>query len=197
MAQLGSKRKSVPVIGITCRNARDLPDRSGLYERAIEKAGGSPALYNDRKLFSLEIEDPQRIDFEMTLLREIMSLNKPILGICYGMQLINVFFGGTLYRDVLAQVEKSLDHREKIHSIIMQNNPYIRSGEFQVGSSHHEAVKRAGRGIIPFAYAPDAVIEAFYLAKYGFLLGVQWHPERMESPVDSALFERFVEVCLD
>lgn len=217
-------KRFVPIIAITCRSLQELPEHPDLYRGAVEKAGGSsdfispktdarkiarscagvvipggrdpdPALYGEKEVFDLEIETPVRINFEMLLLREIIGLRKPVLGICYGMQLINIFFGGCLYQDISAQRTESLNHKEGMHPIRMGNNPYMDGGELLVNSSHHEAVKEAGRGIIPFGYAPDGLIEAFYLEGYGFLLGVQWHPERMQSAMSRSLFERFVEAC--
>lgn len=214
-----------PIIGITCRSLQELPEHADLYLEAVEKAGGSsdfispaadlrkvarscagvvipggrdpdPALYEEKKVFGLlEIENPVRIHFEMLLLREIISLRKPVLGICYGMQLINIFFGGCLYQDISAQRAESLNHKEGMHSITIGDNPYVRRGNLLVNSSHHQAIKQAGGGLIPFGYAPDGLMEAFYRQKYGFLLGVQWHPERMQSAVNRSLFERFVEAC--
>jgi putative glutamine amidotransferase len=219
-------RKKAPLIGITCRSLEDLPRCPDLYAEAVDKAGGSsffipavpevkgladrcagliipggsdpaPDLYGEKRLYRLEIEDPGRIIFDLALLSEIIRLRKPVLGICYGMQLINIFFGGTLYQDIRSQVPGSLKHEGEMHSIIIEDNPNVRSGEFVVNSFHHQAVKDPGRGVIPFASAGDGIAEAFYLKECRFILGVQWHPERMQSPLNTQLFEAFVEACRD
>ncbi len=111
------------------------------------------------------------------------------------MQLINVFFGGSLYQDISSQKPDSLNHKEGMHSATIIDNPFIAAGGAMVNTSHHQAVKTAGRGIIPFAFAPDGITEAFFLESYGFLLGVQWHPERMDTPLTRSIFERFIEAC--
>ncbi len=219
-------RKKAPLIGITCRGLEDLPRYPELYAEAVNRAGGSsffippgpdvkelsdhcdgliipggsdpaPDLYGEKRLYRLEIEEPGRTNFELALLREIIRLRKPVLGICYGMQLINIFFGGTLYQDVLTQVPGSLNHEGEMHSIIIKDNPNADSGEFVVNSFHHQAVKDPGKGIIPFASAGDGIAEAFYLKEYRFLLAVQWHPERVQSPLNTQLFEGFIGSCRD
>ncbi|MEJ2696680.1 MAG: type 1 glutamine amidotransferase [Candidatus Sulfobium sp.] len=219
-------RKSVPLIGMTCRGLGNLPAHPDLYRRAVERAGGSsifippgtdvkdislscdgfiipggrdpaPASYNEGSLFSLETEDPQRTGFELMLLHEIIRLRKPVLGICYGMQLINIFFGGSLYQDIRGQIPGSLEHERKMHPVIISGNPFMKSGEFPVNSRHHQAVKETGRGVVVFAYARDGITEAFYLEEYRFLVGVQWHPERNGSALSSALFGKFIEACRD
>ncbi len=154
-----------------------------------------PSSYDEDPMFPLVREDGRRTDFEISLLHEIIRLGRPILGICYGMQLINVFFGGSLYQDIGSQRPDSLNHREGVHRILISSNPFIPTGEAEVNTSHHQAVKTMGRGIMPFAVAADGVTEAFYLVSYGFLLGLQWHPERMDTALTARIFERFIEAC--
>lgn len=157
----------------------------------------APALYNEKKNFDIDIdiEDDRRTGFELKLLHEIIRLRKPVLGICYGMQIINICFGGSLYQDIRAQTPKGLMHEREMHPVIIKENPYIESGNYEVNSHHHQAVKDSGEGIIPFAFSPDGVIEAVYLERYDFLLGVQWHPERVQSPPNEALFQRLAGAC--
>jgi putative glutamine amidotransferase len=155
-----------------------------------------PSCYNENTLFDLAPESPERIEFEFSLLREIIRLKKPIMGICYGMQIVNVMQGGSLYQDLGSQLDRTIDHRQGTHSISVRDNPFLETGRQTVNSSHHQGVKKLGEGLVSFATAEDGLVEAFYREGYGFLVGVQWHPERMEGPWTEGLFRRFVGECL-
>jgi putative glutamine amidotransferase len=213
-----------PLIAITCGTDAGLPRRRDLYEIVVKEAGGeavfvSPqttvsdlsnrydgfiipggrdldaSLYGESPLSQITPEETARTDFEFSLLHAIIRLQKPVLGICYGMQLINVFFQGSLYQDICRQVPESLDHSKGGHSITIEDNPVIEACESEVNSSHHQAVKQAGKGLNPFAHARDGIIEAFYGVGYGFLIGVQWHPERMQNSLTKPLLGRFIGAC--
>lgn len=212
------------LIGIT-RGAEDSSVRSpALYIQSVERAGGKaefiplqqdagpvvrhysgfiipggrdldPSLYGEEGIFEIACEEKGRVDFENTLLREIMKAGKPILGICYGMQLLNVFFGGSLYQDIAAQTAGSSEHRKGAHRIRVIRNPYMHGGWHKVPSSHHQAVKILGSGMRAFAYAEDGIIEGCYHADYGFLMGVQFHAERMNTHFSEKIFGAFVGAC--
>jgi putative glutamine amidotransferase len=154
-----------------------------------------PFLYGESPLPGTVLEEPGRTEFEFSLLGEIMKERKPVLGICYGMQLINVFLKGSLFQDVRSMPPGPIDHRKGSHIIEIRDNPYLKPGECEVNSSHHQAIRRAGAGMKPWAYAVDGVIEGVYCEGYDFLVGVQWHPERMESLLTTNLFRRFIDAC--
>jgi putative glutamine amidotransferase len=218
------ERKGRPLIGITCYSILNLPKGFESYVASLTKAGGrtvllspgkdiadivgevtgvvipggkdlAPSFYGETLLHEIDPENRERIEFEFSLLNEIIRLERPVLGICYGMQVLNVFLGGSLYQDISSQVAASIDHRAGTHIIEVGGNPFLEEGSFQVNSSHHQAVKELGNGIRPFAFAPDGIIEAVYMEGHIFFVGVQWHPERMDNIPSQQLFEGFVGAC--
>jgi putative glutamine amidotransferase len=143
--------------------------------------------------YKMKIVDRKRSDFELSLIREIIKPRMPVLGICYGMQLINVAFGGSLYQDIKAQLPLAIDHKKNYHMIKVRDNDYIPAGEFKVNSSHHQAIKVEGQGLKTVAISGDNIIEAICMDDYPFFLGVQWHPERLKDKLSVKIFKSLVE----
>jgi putative glutamine amidotransferase len=114
------------------------------------------------------------------------------------MQLLNVAFGGTLYQDIESQVSVEINHKKDYHIIVITENRFLEKGRFSVNSTHHQAIKKLGTGLSAFAYSTDNLIEAFFRENYPFLIGVQWHPERLkDKELSLRLFELFVEASGD
>lgn len=214
-----------PLIGITTDIQEDLLKLKRQYSDCVEKAGGHPVLlpphkdisstalridallipgsddlhpsyYKEDLNFELKIVNKDKSDFELALFHEIIKLRKPVLGICYGMQLINVALGGALYQDLKSQLPEALDHKKGGHKIGLDDNPFIYKGDFDVNSIHHQAIKTLGKGLKVIACSEDNVIEAVFFDSYPFLLGVQWHPERENNNLASRIFEAFVEASV-
>jgi len=111
----------------------------------------------------------------------------PLLGICGGMQTINVAFGGSLIQDIASQLDSPVAHRQLApatqlsHAVKIAPKSLLRRivGRVRllVNSSHHQSVKRVAPPLVMSAVAPDGVIEAVESPAHAFLLGVQWHPE--------------------
>jgi putative glutamine amidotransferase len=155
----------------------------------------APERYGEVRTAAVQPEDDTRTAFELNLLETVLKYNKPVFGICYGMQLINIYLGGSLLQDISAQLPQALDHCSGRHDVSAGANPYIPEGTWTVNSSHHQAVRNLGNGLVAAAFSPDGIIEAFYSDQPGFLLGVQWHPERMKEQFSDILFDRFIAAC--
>lgn len=194
----------------------DEPTLRAIYEHldGVFLTGGvdvGPERYGEEKHALCGQTDPARDWTELTLLRWAMADRKPVLGVCRGMQVINVAAGGSLYQDVSAQHPKAHKHdyfpvggysRDYIsHNVRIE--PGSRLGrilgaeEAPVNSMHHQGIKRLADGLIATAHAPDGLIEGVEGANGQFLLGVQWHPEELTESSASMrrLFTAFLETA--
>ena len=216
--------KDKPLIAITTGGEKHFPRKPELYLQAVHAAHGTavfigpdmsimdavkrytgliipgggdidPLLYNEERIADMDLEDERRVKFDLALFHSAVKQGIPVLGICYGMQLINVAMGGTLLQDIGTQKGEAINHREGGHEIEVDDNLYLGAGRYEVNSSHHQAVKDIARGLASFAVAPDGVTEAFCSLQRRFLLGVQWHPERMNNMISEKIFTAFIEAC--
>lgn len=135
-------------------------------------------------------------------------LGKPILGICRGMQVMNIAFGGTLYQDLPSQKEGVIQHSQKAprsegtHVVAVMPDSFLekcfQEGSILVNSHHHQAVKDLADQFKITAKASDGVVEAIESTMGSWMLGVQWHPEALTDAGredQRKLFEKFVEIC--
>jgi putative glutamine amidotransferase len=163
----------------------------------------SPLTYGERPLRAEWEGDRVRDMYEIDLLQEFISAGKPVLGICRGLQLINVALGGTLYQDIRFQHGDDLEHHnvdaydQHYHSIALVAGSglarlYPDVGSARVNSIHHQAVKDLGKDLAVEALSiPDDLVEAIRWRGSGYLVGVQWHPELID-PNDTALLDSAV-----
>jgi len=128
-------------------------------------------------------ENADRVAWDRRLLDGVHALGRPLLGVCYGMQLLNLHHGGTLMTDIAARVPAPLDHggdgRASEHDVIVARESALFDAlgpSAQVCSRHHQAIDRVARGFRAVATAPDGVVEAIE-ADDTSALGVEWHPE--------------------
>lgn len=155
-----------------------------------------PAYYHEEVHQNVRPVSSVRSNFEISLLREILALNKPVLGICYGMQLLNVFFGGALYQDISTQLPVARNHKNGYHMVVITENRFLMQGTFSVNSTHHQAVRTLGNGLSSCARSDDQIIEAFCKLDYPFLVGVQWHPERIrKDTLSQDIFRCFINAA--
>lgn len=168
-----------------------------------------PAVYGQEKEeFCGEISRERDI-LEKILLEKVLKHKKPFLGICRGIQAINVFLGGSLYQDIASQTEpetKIAHLQEKpydkaAHSVkVLPGTPFyelIEKDELLVNSIHHQAILKLAPGLVPAAFAPDGIIEAVYMPEESFAWAVQWHPEHMYLMDETSLkiFKAFADAC--
>lgn len=137
----------------------------------------------------LEKTHPMKDDIEIALLRYALAHGVPILGICRGSQLLNVVRGGTLFGDVQKEKQSHRPHIDYHHYDtyrhpveLVPGTPLARwykKSALRVNSYHHQGVRALGPGLRPMAHADDGLIEAFYDPRCAFVVGLQFHPERM------------------
>lgn len=148
---------------------------------------------------------PERDKLETLLLSKALQSNKAILGICRGLQFINLFLGGTLWQDLPSQHPSEIVHRQgkpydaQTHKVMLNGDLKTLLGKdvLEVNTLHHQAIKGLGEGLTPLAIASDGIIEATRLVKKRFVWGVQWHPEYMfkTDPNSLAIFSHFIRHC--
>ena len=188
------------------------PERYGNYRRAVEAAGesvqfcGDPAecgalllpgggdvepwRYGQPNTASRGLE-PDRDAAELELLDRFLAWKRPVLGICRGIQIINVYFGGTLVQDWPGH--SAVSGTDRYHGVCTVASPlrYICGDRCIVNSAHHQILDRIGAGLRVIQWALDGVPEAV-CHKALPLWGVQWHPERLDDPVGGALLRAFL-----
>lgn len=161
-----------------------------------------PAVYGEERHPSVEMMDVRRQNGDLSLARIAREKGVPTLGICLGMQVINIAAGGSLLQDITSQFETSLRHKSDSdvrsrHDVDVDASSFLGSliggGRVNVNSSHHQAVKRVGDGLQVSAKATDGIIEGIEDPALPFFVGVQWHPEDMPGEASaSQLFRAFI-----
>ena len=164
----------------------------------------SPRLYNEAPIAGLISACEKRDAMEAMVLKLAVSDDKPVLGICRGLQFINVMLGGSLYQDLPMQHPSETNHHghapydQPVHDVkIIRESPLydcLGTETLAVNSYHHQAIKRTAEGLDVMAVAPDGIVEAFRKPDQRFLWAVQWHPEfsYKTDPNSRKIFSAFV-----
>ncbi|WP_353990348.1 gamma-glutamyl-gamma-aminobutyrate hydrolase family protein [Pediococcus argentinicus] len=169
---------------------------------AIFLPGGQdvqPKLYGEEESSLLGTTSPKRDTFEMELIKLTLAANKPILAICRGAQLVNVYFGGTLYQDETMipsdikiehdQVRIDIPNAQPSHLITIQDShleELLGSKKVKVNSLHHQAIHELGQGLKATSKAADGVVESFINPEH-HITAYQWHPEMQQRSNDKML----------
>ncbi len=144
---------------------------------------------------------------EMALIHKTLEMDMPVLGICRGIQMLNVAAGGTLYQDIYMSPNPTLKHRQDAprwyatHDIQIQEESRLLDilghSTIRVNSFHHQAVKEAAPDFVVSAVANDGIIEGIESTRHDFAVGIQCHPEGMwqKNPPIANLFVAFVEAA--
>ncbi len=166
-----------------------------------------PKLYGEEPIAELGPTQPIRDELEFRLLDKALDEDMPVLGVCRGCQMLNVYLGGSLYQDLRTQLPTSINHAMEppyesvCHRVVpLQGEPLhelLQVDELPVNSIHHQAVRRMAPTLASLARSMDGIIEGVWMPDKRFVWGVQWHPEWIWD-VDERqkrIVQRFVDVC--
>lgn len=183
---------------------------SGTFDGLLLSGGVdvAPERYGQERLPNAALDvDEERDETEFPLLAGALREGAPVLGVCRGMQVLNVGMGGTLIQDIPSQSPSEIPHEDpgkdrtnRIHPVHVE--PDTRLGriagmrEIEVNSRHHQAIDRPAAGLLVSATAPDGTIEAVESVDGPWVVAVQWHPENLrDDEVTRRLFREFVDVA--
>lgn len=166
-----------------------------------------PKYYGERATEKLGNIREERTEFELGLISLALKRDMPVLGVCGGAQAINVALGGSLYQDIRSQVCGAAEHEQGHlkdrggHAVNIVAGTKLRRivgrDSLEVNTTHHQSVKKLGKGLIVNAAAADRVIEGIESQGHTFVLGVQWHPEFLvhRDRAQKKIFVAFVRAC--
>ena len=167
----------------------------------------APELYGERQRYKFRVMSQRRATFELEMAQLARSVDLPLLGICGGMQAVNVAFGGSLYQDIESQRTRPLQHRQSAPATELSHpvkiasksllHRIVKTETLRVNSSHHQSVKDVAPSLTASALAPDGIIEAIESSSQRFLLGIQWQQEFLfeRNHRHRRLFEAFLEAA--
>lgn len=197
------RAKGIPVMLPITHTPQDVKKLIGLIDglMIIGDADIHPTFYGEKASHPIKPMYRGRTRFDMKLFELAQKKKIPILAICYGMQLMNVMYGGTLYQDIQRQIRGTKSHRSKRdphHLVHLYEDSELAKvfgkKNVMVHSDHHQAIKTLGSSLRAIGYSPDTVIEA--IEGPPKIFAVQWHPERQaRDGIQNRLFNYFIKMC--
>jgi putative glutamine amidotransferase len=188
----------------------DVEQILSMLDGIVFSGGGdiNPLLFNEEPHASLGEVTPSRDIVELKIASRALELDKPILGICRGAQILSIVAGGTIYQDIHNQYGKTVLQHSQIapkehcsHTVHVEQNSLLHSivgsDTIQVNSYHHQSINQMPTGFRRSGVASDGIIEAIEGVGKKFVLGVQWHPEQLAMVGDSnslKIFQRLIEM---
>lgn len=168
-----------------------------------------PTLFREEPHPNLGTIIPARDAFEITLMKRLLAMGKPILGVCRGCQILNIAVGGDMYQDIYAQIDRTLlQHSQKApkdhasHFIDVLKGSLLHrltdAEKLKVNSRHHQANRNVSDPFQVSGKASDGIIEAIESKAHAFALGLQWHPENLAVSGDDhslRVFQGFIKSC--
>jgi putative glutamine amidotransferase len=199
-----TRNGGIPLLIPTGMDIDTIPDLLARVDGVLLTGGSDldPQLFGEGHNPKVYGIDPARDAFEIALVKHLVESGKPFLGICRGTQVMNVALGGTLYLDIADELPTAFKHDyftpkyapDKLsHPVSVEDGSLLAglvgTGPFKVNSRHHQSIKDLAGSLKVTAYAEDGIIEGIELPSHPFALGVQWHPESLQSdPRMHALF---------
>ncbi|TQR21280.1 gamma-glutamyl-gamma-aminobutyrate hydrolase family protein [Psychrobacillus vulpis] len=198
-------------VPIVLPNMEEIESIAETIDGLLLTGGGDidPTLFGEEPHEGLGSITPERDAFEIAVIHRMMQLNKPILGICRGAQILNIAVGGDMYQDIHTQIEdKLLQHTQQAPRWHASHYVQVTKGtvlseivqveKMKVNSFHHQALRDIPSDFVVSAVASDGIIEAIESKNHTFVMGVQWHPESLMLKNDLAsshILKAFIDAC--
>jgi len=187
-----------------------MPHNTSLIKETVERIDGlllpgsrdmDPKYYNQAPHPKLRPMSLERTEMEFAVLEDSLKRELPVIGICGGMQLLNVAFGGTLYQDIYSFLPDAMPHEKgALHDISIDTDSKLFEimgmDNLSVKSYHHQAVDKVGNGLRKSAETTDNIVEAVESTTGKYILGIQWHPELEDGKSSAKIFRSFIEKCM-
>lgn len=169
----------------------------------------SPFYWGEDSAWECRVIQPARDQLEIELLPYILALKKPILGICRGLQVLNIALGGDIYQDIehLKSDTTNVGHYQKSRGDVPTHyvnvckdtllHNIVKLDKIMVNSYHHQVIRTVAKGLEITGYSNDGYTEAVTMREYPFFLGVQWHPEELYEgdKTSQLIFQTFIQAC--